>query len=205
MRQRWAALGTEPLEELEAVTAFTVAAPAPKYALLNRLLADEDLDEYDFVLTVDDDIVVPDAFADLFLGLQADLELDLAQPARTQNSHVDHPMVIQQRGVLARRTLFVEIGPVVSFARSVYDILLPFDETNPMGWGFENVWAHALRQQGRRQGIIDAVPIDHSVRKPVEHYRWADAVADRERYLAANPHLPLEECFQVLDVVEVER
>jgi len=206
VRQRWIALGGEPADgPLGELTAMTVTEPTPKYALLNRLLAEEDLAPYDFIVTTDDDIVVPDGFLDLFLGIQASLGFDLAQPARTPNSHVDHPIVVQQRGVLARRTLFVEIGPLVSFSRTIYKLLLPFDETNSMGWGFENVWSYRLREHGRSQGIVDAVPVDHSIRKPVEHYQWSDAVADRERYLEANPHLPLEECFRVLEVVGVNR
>ncbi len=204
--QRWVALGNEPPPAgLEPVTALTISEPTPKYALLNRLLAEEDLDAYDFVLTTDDDIVLPDGFPDLFLGAQAGLGFDLAQPARTLNSYVDHPIVLQQRGVVARRTLFVEIGPLVSFGRDVYDLVFPFDEDNPMGWGFENVWSHLLSEQGRSEGIVDAVPMDHSIRAPVAHYEWADAVADRERYLETHPHRPLEECFTVLEVVGVNR
>jgi hypothetical protein len=202
VRQRWAALGEgSPEGELEAVTALTVAGPTSKYELVNRLLAEEDPASYDFVLITDDDIVLPDRFLDLFLGVQAGVGLDLAQPARTLNSYVDHPIVLQQRGVAARRTLFVESGPLVSFGRKVHDLLLPFDETNPMGWGFENVWAQRLRERGLSEGIIDAVPIDHSIRQPVANYEWDDADADRERYLARNPHLSYEECFQVLDIV----
>ena len=205
VRQRWVALGGEAANgALGDVTALAIGEPASKYALLNRLLAAEDLDGYDYVITTDDDIVLPESFLDLFLGVQAALGFDLAQPARTPNSHVDHPIVIQQRGVLARRTLFVEIGPLVSFGREIFDLVLPFDESNPMGWGFENVWSRLLSERGRAQGIVDAVPVDHSIREPVAHYEWADAVADRERYLAAHPHLPLEECFRVLDVVGVE-
>jgi glycosyltransferase involved in cell wall biosynthesis len=205
VRQRWVALGEESTNgELGSVTALTVSEPTPKYGLLNRLLAEEDLADYDFVLTTDDDIVLPDGFLDLFLGVQASLGFDLAQPARTLNSNVDHPIVLQQRGVVARRTLFVEIGPMVSFGRQAYD-LLPFDETNPMGWGFENVWSHVLRERGGSEGIVDAVPVDHSIREPVAHYQWSDANADRERYLARQPHLPYDECFRVLDIVGVER
>jgi glycosyltransferase involved in cell wall biosynthesis len=202
VRQRWVALGPGSAEgELGPVTALTVSEPTPKYTLLNLLLAEEDLASYDFVITADDDVVLPDGFLDLFLGVQAGVGFDLAQPARTPHSYVDLPIVLQQRGVLARRTLFVEIGPLVSFGRGTYDLLFPFDETNPMGWGFENVWTHLLRESGRSQGIVDAVPVDHSIRKPVEHYEWWDANADRERYLARHPHLPLEECFQVLDII----
>jgi Glycosyl transferases group 1 len=200
--QRWIALGPEPADgALGEVTAMTVSEPTPKYVLLNRLLAEEDLSSYDYVLTVDDDIVVPEDFLDLLIGVQAELGFAIAQPARTQNSYFDHPIVLQQRGVLARRTLFVEIGPVTSFGREAFDHVFPFDESNPMGWGFENVWAHRLRADGRAQGIVDGVPVDHSVRAPVAYYVWDDAVADRERYLAAHEHLPLEECFRVLEVV----
>ena len=206
IEQRWIALGGEPaVGELGAVTAMAVSEPTPKYALLNRLLAAEDLTDYDFVVSTDDDIVLPEGFADLFLGVQAGVGFDLAQPARTPNSYVDHPIVVQQRGVVARRTRFVEIGPLVSFGREVHDLVFPFDETSAMGWGFENVWAHQLRERGLSQGIVDAVPIDHSIREPVANYEWSDANADRERYLASHPHLPLEECIRVLEVVGVDR
>jgi hypothetical protein len=205
VRQRWVALGDGPPGgALGAVTALALSEPTPKYVLLNRLLDEEDLDDYDYVLTLDDDIVLPDGFLDLFLGVQAGTGFALAQPARTHNSYVDHPIVLQQRGVLARRTLFVEIGPAVSFARDIYGLVFPFDESNPMGWGFENVWARLLRDSGIPQGIVDAVPVDHSIRPPVAHYRWSEANGDRDRYLAQNPHLAYEDCFRVLDVVGVE-
>jgi glycosyltransferase involved in cell wall biosynthesis len=205
IEQRWIALGGEPADgELGSVTAMAVSEPTPKYALLNRLLAEEELTDYDFVISTDDDIVLPENFADLFLGVQAGVGFDLAQPARTPNSYVDHPIVVQQRGVVARRTQFVEIGPLVSFGRETHDLVFPFDETSAMGWGFENVWAHQLRERGLSQGIVDAVPVDHSIREPVANYEWSDANADRERYLASHSHLPLEECIRVLDVVEVD-
>ncbi|HEX6460180.1 MAG TPA: glycosyltransferase family 4 protein [Thermoleophilaceae bacterium] len=206
VRQRWIALGEGPANgELRSVTAFTVTEPTPKYALLNRLLADENLADYDYVITTDDDIVLPAGFLELFLGVQARLGFQLAQPARTANSHVDLPIVIQQRGVLARLTLFVEIGPLVSFGRDIFDLVFPFDETNAMGWGFENVWSQLLSERGLAQGIVDAVPIDHSIRKPLAHYRWTDADADRARYLAQHPHLPNDACFRVLDIVGVDQ
>jgi hypothetical protein len=50
-------------------------------------------------------------------------------------------------------------------------------------------------------GIIDAAPIDHTLRKPVAYYSWEKANADRDAYLATQPHMSYEECFQVVDVV----
>ena len=206
VEQRWIALGGEPADgELGKVTAMAVSEPTPKYALLNRLLAENNPADYDFVVSTDDDIVLPEGFPDLFLGVQAGVGFDLAQPARTPNSYVDHPIVVQQRGVVARRTRFVEIGPLVSFGREIYDLVFPFDETSAMGWGFENVWAYLLRERGSSQGIIDAVPMDHSIRKPLEHYEWSNANADRERYLARHPHIPIEECVRVLEVIGADR
>src|SRR5205085_8728879 len=58
--------------ELGSVTALAVTEPTPKYALLNRLLAEDDPTGYDFVLTVDDDIVLPAGFLDLFLGVRSE-------------------------------------------------------------------------------------------------------------------------------------
>jgi hypothetical protein len=203
--QRWVALGGEPpTETVAAVTAAAVRHRTSKYRLMNQLLRAEDLARYDFVLNVDDDVVLPERFLERFLGLQSQLDFVIAQPARTANSHVDHPIVVQQRGVLARRTLFVEIGPIVSFHRDAYDAVFPFDEENAMGWGFENVWAHRLQERGHQMGIIDAVPVDHSIRKPVAHYSWDEAVAHRTRYLREKPHLPMADCFRVLEVAGLE-
>lgn len=204
--QRWIALGDKPAGgDLGALTSLTVSEPTPKYRLLNRILAEEDLEDYDFVLNTDDDIVLPTGFLDLFLGVQEMTGFAIAQPARTLNSYVDHPIVLQQRGVLARQTGFVEIGPLVSFGRESYDIVFPFDESNPMGWGFENVWARLLYESGKQEGIVDAVPMDHSIRAPVAHYQWSDANAARDRYLAGHPHFSYEECFRVFDVVPFEQ
>ena len=71
VHQRWIARGEDAAAgDLGAVTALTVTEPTPKYQLLNRLLASEDVESYDFVVSIDDDVVIPDAFLDLFLGVQ---------------------------------------------------------------------------------------------------------------------------------------
>jgi hypothetical protein len=183
------------------VTIGKLLEKTPKFKILNELLAVENVEDYDYVLLTDDDVVLPEGFLDGLIGVQAELGFALAQPARTANSYIDHPIVEQQQGVLARRTMFVEIGPVISFHRSCYDLVFPFDLTSPMGWGYENVWSRRLAERGLKMGIIDAVPVDHSLRKPVENYSWAEANAQRRRLLARQPHYPLDQCFRVLEVV----
>jgi glycosyltransferase involved in cell wall biosynthesis len=203
--QCWVALGgAPPTPEVAAVTVRSVRDRIPKYQILNEFLAGHDPRGYEYVVSTDDDIQVPGRFLDHFLALQTDLGFAIAQPARTSNSYVDHPIVEQQRGVLARQTLFVEIGPLVSFHRSAYDLVFPFDLTSQMGWGYESVWALRLSERGQKMGIIDALPIEHSMRKPVANYSWAEANSARNAYLARNRHLPLEDCYRVLDVISFE-
>ena len=145
--------------------------------------------------------MLPEGFLDAYIALQTKLKFAICQPARTSNSYIDHPIVEQQQGVLARRTMFVEIGPVVSFHRSCYDLVLPFDLTSPMGWGYESVWSRQLAQRGQKMGIIDATPVDHSLRKPVANYSWAEANNQRKSLLLKRDHYPLDQCFRVLEVI----
>jgi hypothetical protein len=180
------------------VTVRELTGRSPKFQIVNDLLAGEDLSGYDYVILCDDDVVLPEGFVDSFIALQDSLGFAVAQPARTLNSYIDHPIVEQHIGVHARQTLFVEIGPVVSFHRSAFGFVFPFDLTSPMGWGYENVWAREVLQHGLKMGIIDAVCVDHSLRKPVAHYKWEQADAQRNAFLESHDHLSLDECFTVL-------
>ena len=199
--QRWVALcGDPPTRRVAEVTVVKLPERAPKFTILDRLLAAEDREQYDFIVLVDDDIVVPDGFLEAFIGLQDELDFAMAQPARTGNSFIDHPIVRQQPDILARRTMFVEIGPVVGLQRSCFGLVLPFDLTSPMGWGYENVWSRRLAERGLKMGIIDAVAVDHSLRRPVQNYSRAEADRQRKAYLAKVPHYPQEQCLRVLEV-----
>jgi GT2 family glycosyltransferase/glycosyltransferase involved in cell wall biosynthesis len=201
--QRWEALGEGQIGPmLSKVVRYPKSREVPKYELLNGLLAGEDLAKFEYVVIVDDDIALPDRFLDHFLSLQAKLDLQLAQPARTPNSYIDHPIVRRVDGVLGRQTLFVESGPVVSIHRSAFRLLFPFDLTSPMGWGYENVWAYRLSRNGLRMGIIDACPVDHSLRAPASCYDRAEAEKAQRRLLNSQGHLPLEECCRTLNIIE---
>jgi glycosyltransferase involved in cell wall biosynthesis len=200
--QKWVALlGRPPSEAVAAVTTRIESRKVPKFELVNELIAADDLSSFDTVMLFDDDIVLPERFLDRFLPLQHRFDFAIAQPARTSNSYIDHPIVEQQRGCLARQTRFVEIGPVVSFHRSIFDVVFPFDLTSPMGWGYENVWSYRLARRGLKMGIIDAVPVDHSTRKPVANYKWSEADAQRKRLFQRHEHYTYDECFRVLHAV----
>ncbi len=200
--QRWIALGGPPLNPiLERHTHETVLEPTPKMVLLNRLLESVDLDGYEYLIIVDDDILLPEGFLDSFLGYQSTLGYRICQPARTMTSYIDIPLVQQHPGVLARRTRFVEQGPVISFHRSTYGFVVPFDLTSGMGWGLEYVWAYEAEKRSLPIGIIDTTPVEHSLRPPVEFYSRNAAEGGRERLLNSRPHIPPTDSYTILEVV----
>jgi hypothetical protein len=137
---------------VQQVTQWHQPTLAPKFRLINRLLSQERLGDYEYLIVIDDDIQLPENFLHLFLDAQAALDFRLAQPARTPKSYIDHPIVAQQAGTFARQTRWVEVGPLVSIHRSIFDLVLPFDERSPMGWGYENVWAYELWTRRLKMG-----------------------------------------------------
>ncbi len=149
---RWAALGSAELpRDIAEATQIHTTERIPKFKLLNRLLRGVDLGRYRYLVVVDDDVELGDRFLDSFLALQQRHRLALAQPARTHDSFIDHFFVAQLHGVAARRTRFVEIGPVFSIAADAFSRLLPFDETAPMGWGLDFVWPAQLAEDAMNE------------------------------------------------------
>ncbi|HVD55924.1 MAG TPA: hypothetical protein VNC17_03710, partial [Thermoleophilaceae bacterium] len=58
-----------------------------KFENLNRVLAETEGSEVDWLLVVDDDVRLPIRFLDRFVALCERFRLDLAQPAQTLRSH----------------------------------------------------------------------------------------------------------------------
>lgn len=198
--QRWAALGRSPAPpELAEVTALRQVSRQGKFVLVNRLLAGVDLERFAFVLVTDDDIALPDGFLDEYLALVGRYDLALAQPARTHDSFTEHWIVEQQDGLVARRTRFVEIGPLFSMRRDAARLLTPFDERSPMGWGYDRVWPVRMEEAGLGMGIVDATPVAHDLRKPVTFYDNRETSYEEKAYLAERPHLDLHEAFHLVE------
>jgi len=196
--QRWIALGAKgPPPGLEAVTSLRVSEPTPKFTLLNRIVRPDSVGSYEFVLVCDDDIALPDGFLDRYLELASHYDLALSQPARSHASFIDHSMVEQLDGLDARWTRFVEIGPVFAIRRDAVGLLLPFDESSPMGWGYDFVWPVLLERAGKRMGIVDATPVGHDLRKPVAFYEHGAADSAMKAFLASRPHLSKSEAFTI--------
>lgn len=91
--------------------------------MLNALLKDEKIEDYDYVILCDDDIWLPPGFLDAFLGLQQKYDFALAQPARTHNSYIDFTIVEKIDGLVARRTsglLMLRLNEHWSFSSGVF-------------------------------------------------------------------------------------
>lgn len=201
VEQRWVSVRAEVGSKQPGVRRpfLKTGALRPKYEFLNEIIDKSDLGRFSYLMILDDDIALPIGFVDAFLDLQSRLDFAIAQPARTTGSFIDLPIVEEHPGLIARRTLFVEQGPVISFRRDIFESVLPFDLRSPMGWGYENIWSLRLDARGRRLGIIDATPVDHGIRRPVTGYSWENADRGRTALLAAVEHRPTSDCFRVIE------
>ena len=196
----WGAVGSRPPpEELRARTHIISPQRVSKFELLNRLLAEAPLDDYEYLMITDDDIELPAGFVDDYLDVVTRRRFHLAQPARTHRSYIDHHFVAQLVGVEARRTRFVEIGPLFSLQRDAFPVLLPFDEAAPMGWGLDCVWPTLIESAGLTLGIVDATPVTHALRKPVALYDYDETNASMQQFLQDQPHLSAEDRFLSLE------
>ena len=198
VEQRWMALGGRaPDGPLGAATVQATNDPTPKFTLVNRLLRPGDLDAFDYIVVCDDDIHVPHGFLAALIGHQQALDFAVAGPARSWNSHFDHAFSLRRPWLRARQTRFVECGPLVSFGRDAARLLLPFDEAGAM-WGFDFVWPEVIGRHDLAMGIVDALPIDHSLRGQAAAYDKSGEEEAMARYLAATPHLSMDEAFTVI-------
>jgi hypothetical protein len=183
------ALRAELHRSRHEVHMHTVAiGDAGKFEHLNALLAEHPAAGHDWLLLVDDDVVLPPRFLDRFLFCAEDAGLLLAQPAHRRHSHAAWAATRRLPGGAVRESRFVEIGPVTAFAAPLFHTLLPFPAQLRMGWGLDAHWGALAQQHGWRAGIVDATPILHTA--PVGGgYARAAAVDEAQAFLADRPYV----------------
>ncbi|HEY5045501.1 MAG TPA: glycosyltransferase [Solirubrobacteraceae bacterium] len=176
-----------------------------KFENLNRLLtarvddgvSGSSIQDHDWLLLVDDDVLLPRGFLDRFLFLAERFSLDLAQPAHRLNSHAAWPLTRRRTFSVVRETPFVEIGPITAFAAATFPTLLPFPELR-MGWGLDAHWAALAHEHGWRCGVIDAVAIRHRAAPAAAAYSREAAIAEARTFLAERPYLSARETQRTL-------
>lgn len=159
----------------EPLAAETLATgEGERFVLLNRLLAANELDSDAWMLVMDDDVLFKRGTLGDLLGAAVRFGLDVSQPVHSWNSEVSHRFTRRRAFMLARRTGWVEQGPVVLFGPRARERLLPFPPIPWPGWGIEALWSREERH-GLRLGIVDAVTIVHTQRINAAGYSWRAA------------------------------
>ncbi len=143
---------------LEAWTVGSGSGDRP--VLLNRLERTLPAGFDGWVVIADDDITIRGTDLATFVALAVAAGLDIAQPAHSARSQHSYPHTLARPFAIARRTEFVEVGPMVAFSPLARPHVFPIDETYLMGLGAEFAWMD-LRRLGIELGIVDCVTVCH--------------------------------------------
>lgn len=155
-----------------------------KFQNINAGLLDVHLEEYDWLIVIDDDIDIPADFLDRFLCIAELTGLAICQPAHRFFSYTTWEVTQRVWNSLARVTGFVECGPVTAFHHSVFRHCLPFPGTR-WAWGIDVLWSDLASEHGFRMGIIDGTPIGH-LREVAGSYSRDAAIAEGHQLLAGH-------------------
>jgi len=170
-----------------------------KFENLNALLDGVELAQFDWVLVMDDDVVLPSRFLGPFLWLAERYRLRLAAPAHRIHSHAAWRLMRRRWRSVVRETAFVEIGPVTALHHDAFTVLLPFPPVG-MGWGLDAHWSWLARERGWPIGVVDLLPIAHLVTAAGAGYEREAAVTQARAFLADHPYLPVGESQRTLAV-----
>jgi len=169
---------------------------AGKWENLNALLAANPPAGFDWLLIFDDDVVLPRSFLNPFVFLCERFGFTLAQPAHKHWSHAAWRVTRRHARSVARRTRFVEIGPVTAVHARAFDVLLPFPDLQ-MGWGLDAHWGAVAAEHDWALGVVDATPVRHT-RAIAGDYDRGAASAEARAFLAGRPYVRTAEAQQTV-------
>jgi hypothetical protein len=169
--------------------------PVGKFENINGAISGPDLANFDWMLIVDDDVVVPKGFLDRLLYFAHTHDLKLVQPAHRFLSYSTFAITERHWASLVRRVGFIEIGPVTLLHRNTFHELIPFPNLR-WAWGIDVFWAQMAKRNGWRMGIVDASPIRH-LRPVGGSYNTNAAREEGEDFLRAyNVTINMAELFE---------
>ncbi len=144
------------------VTSIVPMLDRGKFANIDAAIegASEPLHSFDWLVLTDDDISFSPDLLDDLIAIASAADLALVQPSHAFVSHATYRITQRRYGTLARRTNFVEIGPLTLVRADLFDAVVP---SPPSRWcyGIDLLWSAAARCAGLRIGIIDASPVRH--------------------------------------------
>jgi hypothetical protein len=181
----------------EVELARTTDGGRGKWENVDALLEGHPAAGRDWLLIVDDDVHLPRGFLDAFVFLAERYELRIAQPTHRARSHAGWRVTRRQPLSVARRTAYVESGPVVGFHSTTFETLLPFPPLRA-GWGLCAYWSAIARDRGWPIGVIDAVAVRHGLRRIAAAYDRDAAIAEADEFLTGRPYVNATEAQQTL-------
>lgn len=120
------------------------------------------IQNYRYVWLPDDDILTGGTNISLFFRICELLRFTIAQPALTSYSFHSWPITLQEHGVLARTTNFVEIM-APCFRVEHFAVFSDTFGENTSGWGYEWLWTRLAEDHGiSNLGIVDRTPVHHT-------------------------------------------
>jgi hypothetical protein len=158
------------------------------------------LEGFDRLIVSDDDIDLPRNFLDRFVAVCERLELDLAQPAQSMRSHAAWRVTRTRPFSLARRTNYVEIGPLTQFSRRAALELAPFPPLR-FGWGLDNHWGALARAHGWGLGVVDALPVRHEWQRVASTYTHEEAKAEARSFLTGRDFVTTAEAQRTVRTI----
>jgi len=142
-----------------ALAEHTVGSgPGSRLELLNRLHESLPPGIVTCVLA-DDDVLFVSGGLDRLVTVAGLSGFALAQPAHVVDSNYSHGLTRFEPFSIARRTTFVEVGPVVVVGESGASRVFPLPVEYGMGWGLDVEWSFAL--EDAVLGIVDAALVRH--------------------------------------------
>lgn len=153
----WALDSTDPSLERQTFG----CGPGGRFELINRLL--EGAGPTETVVVADDDVSFSVGTLDQFIRISRESGFELAQPAHSRRSHSTYAFSRRRPWSRARRTNFIEIGPLFIVDGEALSRFTPFPQDTRMGWGVDLLWRDAAIA-GACIGIVDAVAVSHLTR-----------------------------------------
>lgn len=160
-----------------------------KYVAVSRIMKEQFKSYHDYVIIIDDDVKLPVGFFDKYFQVVRGLGLALSQPALTYDSHGTWLCSYQINDAIAHLVSFIETGPVTCFDGRIVPIL-PFTSDSSMGWGLDFVWARIGRERRWPMGVVDLVPVQHTIRGVAKYYDGKKEYLLMAKYLSRTSHMP---------------
>jgi len=120
------------------------------------------LNQYDYIWFPDDDIMTTWKNVDDLFQVCRDYDLQLAQPALTDDSFRNFPVAFQDPNCLLRFTVWVE-GMVPLFRADALRLCMPvMQEPSRYGWGHDWIWPMLLGYPPNKIAVIDRCAVKHT-------------------------------------------